>query len=118
MKVEWRSARTMSGVLCVMTPGEVLMPLWCVDSSDTLPKVSKVLLLNFNNFHDYYIVPTDVDGFNNAHFGGGVGPIHINNVDCRGDEDNLLECSHSSALSCYRGHSEDAGVRCQGILYF
>ena len=108
----------MSGVLCVMTPGEVLMPLWCVDSSDTLPKVSKVLLLNFNNFHDYYIVPTDVVGFNNAHFGGGVGPIHINNVDCRGDEDNLLECSHSSALSCYRGHSEDAGVRCQGILYF
>ena len=108
----------MSGVPCVMTPGEVVMPLWCVDSSDTLPRVSNIFLLNFNNFYDYYIVPTDVVGFNNAHFGGGVGQIYINNVDCRGDENNLLECSHSSALSCYRGHSEDAGVRCQGILYF
>ena len=65
----------------------------------------------------YYIVPADVIGFQNAVFGAGVGPIYINNVDCRGDEDNLSECSHSSALSCYRGHSEDAGVRCQGILY-
>ena len=108
----------MSGVLCVMTPGEVLMPLWCVDNWDTLPVVSNILFLNVNNFCDYYVVPTDVVGFNSAHFGAGVGQIYINNVDCRGDEDNLIECSHSSALSCYRGHSEDAGVRCQGILQF
>ena len=32
MKAEWRSASTTCGVLCVMTPGEVLMLLWCVDS--------------------------------------------------------------------------------------
>ena len=60
---------------------------------------------------------TDAVSFQNALFGAGVGPIHINNVDCRGDEDSLSECPHSSALSCYRGHSEDAGVRCQGIVY-
>ena len=59
---------------------------------------------------------TDAVSFQNALFGRGVGPIHIDNVDCRGDEDNLTNCSHSSALSCYRGHSEDAGVRCQGIV--
>ena len=59
----------------------------------------------------------DAVSFQNAVFGAGVGPIHINNVNCRGDEDNLSECSHSSALSCYRGHSEDAGVRCQGIVH-
>ena len=39
MKAEWKSAWTMSGVLCVMTPGEVLMLLWCADSWDTLLKV-------------------------------------------------------------------------------
>ena len=31
----------MSGVLCVMTPGEVVMLLWCVDSWDTSLKVNK-----------------------------------------------------------------------------
>ena len=40
MKEEWRSARTMSGALCVMTPGEVLTLLWCVESWDTPLKVS------------------------------------------------------------------------------
>ena len=39
MKAEWRSAWTISGVLCVMTPGEALMLLWCVDSWDTYHKV-------------------------------------------------------------------------------
>ena len=63
------------------------------------------------------IMHADAVGFHNALFGAGVGPIHISSVECRGDENNLLECSHRSALSCYRGHSEDAGVRCQGIIY-
>ena len=40
MKAEWRSVSTMFGALCVMTSGAVLMPLWCVDSWDTLPQVS------------------------------------------------------------------------------
>ena len=32
MKAEWRSVSTMSGALCVMTTGTVMMPLWCADS--------------------------------------------------------------------------------------
>ena len=59
-------------------------------------------------------MPADAVGFL---FGAGVGPIHINNVDCRGDENNLMECSHRSVFTCRYGHSEDAGVRCQGIFY-
>ena len=39
MKAEWRSALTMSGVLCVMTSGEVLMLLLCVNNWDILLKV-------------------------------------------------------------------------------
>ena len=41
MKAEWRSACTMSGVLCVLNPGEVLMLLWCVDNWATLLKVGQ-----------------------------------------------------------------------------
>ena len=42
MKVDLRTASTMCGELCVMTPGEVLMLLWCVDSWATLFKVSNM----------------------------------------------------------------------------
>ena len=62
-------------------------------------------------------MPTDVVAFHNAHFGAGVGPILFNSFGCSGSEDNLIDCSHSSIVSCYGGHSNDVGVRCQGLLY-
>ena len=48
-----------------------------------------------------------------AHFGPGQGPIHLDNVKCRGDEGALLLCSHIrwDAHNC--DHSEDASVLCQ-----
>ena len=61
-------------------------------------------------------MPTDAVAFHNAHFGAGAGPIFFNNFDCNGSEDNLINCSHSSIFNCYRGHSNDAGVRCQGLV--
>ena len=54
--------------------------------------------------------------FTNAHFGSGTGPIYLDNVDCNGTENNLTDCEQSSYISCYYGHSEDAGVRCQGAF--
>jgi len=59
-------------------------------------------------------MPTDAVAFTNAHFGAGIGPIHLDNVDCSGSESNLTECSRSFTVSCYSDHLEDAGVRCQG----
>ena len=59
-------------------------------------------------------MPTGAVAFTNAHFGAGVGPIYLDNVECSGSESNLTDCSSSSIVYCYRGHSEDAGVRCQG----
>ena len=61
-------------------------------------------------------MPTDAVAFTNAHFGAGIGPIHLDNVDCSGSESNLTECSRSFAVSCYNDHLEDAGVRCQGEI--
>ena len=52
--------------------------------------------------------------FGSAHFGAGTGPIYFDNTDCVGNESNLTDCSWSSYISCYYGHLEDAGVRCQG----
>ena len=52
----------------------------------------------------------------NAHFGAGIGSIHLDNVECSGTENHLMDCPHSSQVNCYYDHLEDAGVRCQGIL--
>ena len=54
----------------------------------------------------------------NAGFGEGNGSILLDNLRCSGDEDTLLDCltdgddvigSHDCS------HSEDAGVRCDGM---
>ena len=53
--------------------------------------------------------------YGNAHFGAGVGLIYLNNVGCTGAETSLVQCSYTTASSCTNAHSEDAGVRCQGM---
>ena len=57
---------------------------------------------------------TDAIAFSRAHFGAGTGTIHLDNVDCSGSENNLIDCPRSSFVSCSGGHSKDAGVRCRG----
>ena len=59
-----------------------------------------------------YII--DAVAFSNAHFGAGSGSIFLDGLGCTGSESSLLDCSKSSTISCYYGHSEDAGVRCFG----
>ena len=59
-------------------------------------------------------IPTGALAFSGAHFGAGTGPIVIGNVACSGSESNLINCSHRSNVTCTNGHSQDAGVRCQG----
>ena len=60
-------------------------------------------------------ISTDAVAFSRAHFGAGTGTIYLDNVGCTGSETNLIDCTRSSTVSCFSGHSEDAGVRCQGL---
>ena len=64
---------------------------------------------------DDLFVLTDAVAFSRAHFGAGTGTIYLDSVSCTGSEANLIDCSRSSSVTCYSGHSEDAGVRCQGM---
>ena len=52
----------------------------------------------------------------NAGFGEGNYTILLDNLMCSGDEDSLLDCQTDvprASSDC--DHSEDAGVRCEGM---
>ena len=52
-----------------------------------------------------------------AAFGPGSGPIWYDNVECRGTEANLTQCSHTALGAHNCSHDEDAGVVCASKLY-
>ena len=45
-----------------------------------------------------------------AEYGAGSGRINMDNVQCTGDEDALVNCTYNPDHNC--GHYEDAGVEC------
>ena len=49
VKAVWSSVRVVPGVLCVMMPGELMMPLWSVDSWVMLMSVSICTLFTLND---------------------------------------------------------------------
>ena len=60
----------------------------------------------------------DAVAFRMAHFGAGIGAIHLDNVGCTGNEGRVIDCSRGVWFHCASGHFKDAGVRCQsgGLL--
>ena len=48
-----------------------------------------------------------------AYFGFGIGPVHLDDLACTGDEDRLLDCPHpgTGIHNCFFG--EAAGVLCR-----
>ncbi len=48
-------------------------------------------------------------------FGEGSGPILLDNVQCQGGENALLQCASEDELGQHNcGHHQDAGVLCPG----
>ena len=58
---------------------------------------------------------TGAQAFNFSSFGQGSGPIHLDDVACTGSEGRLVDCTYTVIDNCL--HIEDAGVRCQGMIY-
>ena len=51
-----------------------------------------------------------------ASFGRGTGQILLDDTACIGNESSLFHCSHRGVGTSNCGHSEDAGVICEGKI--
>ncbi|XP_026525017.1 deleted in malignant brain tumors 1 protein-like isoform X1 [Notechis scutatus] len=55
-----------------------------------------------------------IKAYGRAYFGQGSGNITLDDVNCRGNENRLEECSHKGWYRHNCNHGEDAGVSCSG----
>ena len=51
----------------------------------------------------------------NAYYGQGTGDIALENVACSGTENQILACPSNTIFDTSCSHSEDAGVKCEGM---
>ena len=113
----------MSGELCVIIHGVILMLKLLADRLVSLVQVMMFITCNFcgnvsfNSMHvsNVITVLTVVDAIAryNAYFGRGTGRIWLNRLGCRGHEYNLFNCSHSTIGNNFCRHRDDAGVTCR-----
>ena len=60
----------------------------------------------------------EVAALKRAFFGSSLSrPIHLDNVGCNGSESSLFNCTSNEVGMNNCDHSEDAGVRCNGMLH-
>ena len=112
MKAEWRSVLTVCGVQSAMTFGELQMLLQPVDNWDTQNTVRSSIMCTIRDVNAQCFTFTDVSARLFAAFGQGTGPIHLDDLQCVGNEDALINCTYdSNTADC--SHFEDAGVVCQ-----
>ena len=113
LKEQWRCVLMDSGELSLITCGAQLMPESFAGSwGPTLMKVSAwSRLKRETKSYCFSLIFSVAVGFGQATFGPGVGVIHLDNVRCRGDETNILDCPSSRETS-EDFHDGDAGVRC------
>ena len=63
--------------------------------------------------------PLDIAGgtaYSSTAYGAGSGPIYLTEVLCTSSKTHLLQCNSAPILSGGCSHSEDAGVKCEGIV--
>lgn len=73
-----------------------------------------MFVLNHN--HDADVVRRDAIPIVDNRFGKGYGPVFLNNLNCEGEENNILNCQNP-LLVHFCTHEDDVGIVCPGWLY-
>ena len=87
------------------TWGTICDDLWNINASD--------VVCHMLGFGDASIASNE----SHIHFGGGSGPIWLDDVFCLGSESTLYECSHSGWRVHNCKHDEDVGVICSSKCF-
>ena len=115
MREDWRFARIKHGAQFVNSHGEVLMLLLPVVSWDSLHLVRRNCMKHMHVWLYSCFMVSEAVAFGEARFGAGVGPIHLTQVQCTGEEADLKQCLSSNVTDeCL--HSMDVGIICSGTL--
>ena len=81
-------------------------------------------LSTFDPLEMNFFTCSDTTAYYNAHFGESRGPYHLDYVNCRGYETNLLSCSrhyssggdHNNGIGVHNcAPGKEAGVKCDGM---
>ena len=79
--------------------------------------VSHVIVIPFYSNYSFPFSLDHVALKNGAEFfGSGLDQIWLDNSICNGDESSLLDCNTNPIGQHNCNHTEDAGVRCNGIV--
>ena len=106
------------GAQFVMMEETVILQMLCVDNSATLLIVSYTFFLSVfrhsSRFLKLHILYVFAGYYPEAQiYGSGTGSIFLDDVQCLGNECNLLACSYRRPIGSHNcGHSEDIGVHC------
>ena len=104
MKAELKYVMVVSGDLCVLVRGTIMMLKLYVDNQNILQLVSYI----FGHFTKTYFAGAAPF----TTFEKGIGPVHFSDFSCSGNETNLLNCTYYTYSLCY--YSYHAGVKCEG----
>ena len=113
-----KCAKTEHGEPSVMTVGIQLMPVWFASNLIIRHSVSQYYFWGMQCWLVHWTLTIsfiDATSFTFARFGRGTGPILLDEVQCTGSEERLIDCPHVRGPSdCL--HFEDASVRCEPKL--
>ena len=106
-----RFATMPPGALCATISLERLMPMLCADSLDSVLEVSIVDTLSYCTSSSSSLITGAIArtfGFVN-----GRDEIFLDNVQCLGTENRLIDCPASPIGTHNCVHNEDVGITCQ-----
>ena len=105
---------------CVMTSGMGWRPQWSAGNWDTMEqqteqaKIVSSISPGVNVCHNKLFSSLGPIPVRGGVYGRGSGSVLLDDLLCQGDEEDLLHClTRPGSHTC--DHSEDAGVRCEGV---
>ena len=112
LQEEWKFVSVVYGEQCATTFGVMMMLELSAENLDLWMNVRTAWQKVIAIMIPFFIFSVVATAFRHARFGQGEGPIHLDSLQCTGEEESLLDCQHRGIGIHSCGHYEDASVLC------